>query len=791
MILRLGGLTMKAIKGLFILLLFFLVGCNDNHVPIIDIEGEITIPAEMEFNPVTGVTVFDVPVYYGDMTSPISMILTENLFVHQIYDSSISTSYYEVINDKGISLIPNSNYRYLYDANSNRIIASSNYFYLLDGEITEPQVAPYDFSYGYLCYDPENPNNELTPMYPENNERFAYAGQFYDNAAVVGIMVGDNLKFGVIDLEGNYLLNPVYDFIHTTITDNRVIVANGVVIYQFEDVSINDMNQVSYFSDEVGVYDLGLKTFVIPQTHSVISSLGNHQYFVYDSGDSSGKIMNLSNQVSISVTQGIVNLLPYNPLYYFGIAGYHIYVLEKETLKPVACFDRYRALLDYFGIVEVPNGYIYDYEEGDYAYNFNFVNPYPREYDFILNGGSFVVNQMDYLPAKEQMTFKLINHIGESVFEFPETVWVSEGYVIKDSYVPVIISNNGYGYYDTEGTMIELDYDYVSTITGGISIVGKRNEVTNQMVYYTYFQDNRQLKIIDFGVNTTNHTPIISEIVPGLYLLQISGEGFYQGYLINGYGDILLGKVEGIYQYSLKSISEDVSDIPIIEGYYQSVIGISPWENVPRKIISLTRSEAIDPSEYPLIRYPERIIGNGTIQPFVINFSQDSITHIYYQDNVVSSTAYSFDNSTKSLMFSDDYLAALGNGRHEFTLTSGTETVSIVIYGDDTPVTLHEYMYSEYPTIYYGNFFMEGTELFLHVEMVNIDSIDSITDLTINGVDCFSLMKSADYGTSYDNQPIYNFYLESDIEPYLVEGENIIRIGNSDRMIEYRIVYQK
>ena len=153
------------------------------------------------------------------------------------------------------------------------------------------------FTFGYMTYDPVT--KELVPMFAENNLRFYTAGYFIGGVALVSVKENDSILFGVIDTDGNYVVEPQYEMMADEMSDGLVIVALETEAFGFsEDFADACGKHVLYDStlmtevqkariyerksSTVGLLDATTGQSVLPCSYSFISRVMENTYFVKD-----------------------------------------------------------------------------------------------------------------------------------------------------------------------------------------------------------------------------------------------------------------------------------------------------------------------------------------------------------------------------------------------------------------------------------------------------------------------------------------------------------------------------
>ncbi len=159
----------------------------------------------------------------------------------------------------------------------------------------------WDFSdsylFGYMVYDPET--REFSPMYEDNNLRFYTAGYFINGVAQVSVKEGDEIRFGIIDEEGNYVVEPTYGMMADERIDGKLIVASeaeglSTMFYSgdncgrnigYDSTLMTNVQKARHYecgSQTVGIIDAKTGETVLPCSYSYVERVMDSTYFVID-----------------------------------------------------------------------------------------------------------------------------------------------------------------------------------------------------------------------------------------------------------------------------------------------------------------------------------------------------------------------------------------------------------------------------------------------------------------------------------------------------------------------------
>ena len=192
------------------------------------------------------------------------------------------------------------------------------------GNPTDPSVESLwdekdSYLFGYMVYDSET--KELSPLYEENNLRFYTAGYFIDGVAQVSVKVDDEIRFGIIDEDGNYVVEPVYEMMADERNNGALIVATeakgaSTMWYsgdncgrniEYDSTLMTNVQKTRRYecsSQTVGIIDAKTGENILPCSYSYVERVFDSTYFVIDN---SGKrfFFDVEKKSFIEVESGI------------------------------------------------------------------------------------------------------------------------------------------------------------------------------------------------------------------------------------------------------------------------------------------------------------------------------------------------------------------------------------------------------------------------------------------------------------------------------------------------------
>ena len=174
------------------------------------------------------------------------------------------------------------------------------------------------YMFGYMVYDPET--KSFAPMYEENNLRFYTAGYFMGGVAMVSVKEDDKILFGVIDAEGNYVVEPQYEMMADESIDNVVIVAleaepsskwgyapdNCVRLIGYDNTLMTNVQGTRVYaclSQSVGLINTLTGEDILPCSYAYIERVMDDTYFVIDN-EGAGFLYDISEGSFTAVEKG-------------------------------------------------------------------------------------------------------------------------------------------------------------------------------------------------------------------------------------------------------------------------------------------------------------------------------------------------------------------------------------------------------------------------------------------------------------------------------------------------------
>ncbi len=158
------------------------------------------------------------------------------------------------------------------------------------------------YGFGYLVYNEKN--GTIEPMYEENNLRFYTAGYFINGVAIVSVLDGETVKFGVINTKGEYVIEPTYGSmsdetyngvaiaavsvnnapsainnkpLSVTSTVGRVMVEDGM-----RHSRVQGKRQYAYVSETIGLIDIASGEQLLACEYKYIERIDGDIYYVVD-----------------------------------------------------------------------------------------------------------------------------------------------------------------------------------------------------------------------------------------------------------------------------------------------------------------------------------------------------------------------------------------------------------------------------------------------------------------------------------------------------------------------------
>ena len=697
--------------------------------------------------------------------------------------------------------------------------------------------------YGYLKIVNDDGDISIENLYDENNQRFTLAGIFQGDYAIVATGSVDQLKFGVINKSGDYVLEPTYDYINKEIVDNKIIVANNVTFIPFLWEGLHSeftyewlfkSDSIPYYSDEIGVYDLESGQLVIENTHDIVTCLGDNEYFVWDEAVpepitesdeettmittyfdvmmSYGKIINLANDSETILNDPYYFLMNYDDQYWLGLYKNLIYLVDKESGLAVAEYKKYSGLLDYFNIPTINNFYLNPSERHLLLYNFDtYMNNANREIDFIREDLYFAIEitEFDTEIEYDGEVWGLIDKYGDIVNEFPTDYYFYWGnfgddftthIVYRDSLIPFyhydsITNDMEYKYINMNGIIIDETFSYVSHFYNGYALCSKTFDVNGQDIEILYNIDAAgHMKQIDLGFNyySNQHydSSSITQVTKGIYYIKTSSG---KEVLINSYGNIISPEIE---LNTVEQIYYDFNESSIIPDHLETLLNGVAFKNdlllINRssngQLLYIIRDEYRASQDNPIVKmntrfYPdiETWVANRDIYPFIFNFNSTDIS-VYLDNVIVDPSNYNWNEELQHLLFSRTYIENLEDSILRFTIRAGDQATTVNIYKDGIPANVFEFN-NDYSAKLVSTFRRDRVYDYLFT-IYNIDSINTITDFYLNGIDISNYVTAGDNYQSVESQ----YYIDRDFLATLEPGIYLLTVGNSVRHITFTVI---
>lgn len=629
-----------------------------------------------------------------DKKSTISLLASENDSVIKGYEYELEGCYVSgyigkelfIIQDfgslawnkKGIGHRDGS-YLWSFDAQEGFFsISSMNENMIIVGNPTDSSVESLwddnsSYLFGYLVYDEES--KTLVPLYEDDNLRFYTATYFINGYAIVSVEVDGEILFGVINTEGEYVIEPGYAMIHDEAVNGIAISSKNITMLESEFptnslvgrniiysntlfTNVQHIRCFEYTTSTSGLVDVSNGEEILPCIYSYVEYIGNNEYFVIDS-EGSGYIFNALDRT-----------------------------IESSTVKCAYFSD---------GWVLVKN------EDGTIALRDSEGNMYSTE-ELYLGAEPFLrENSLDtYFSAEEALTMtniltaqreeKALTYRSEPKESFFDTVEGNDtGYKIwnkaHDQYIEADLVSCGYGriLFVKDNYVYRLDYDTF--------------EYTRLEIGYGGF-DKLNVFNKEGGGNAEFKT-YINLMGDGIYNVRIEqrmGEGsWWFDVIINEYGDIILDiavnatnrfdtNYLGVYDSALYEMAgnTDMKDnYFIIRNDGHACLLQFVRKNVFEKEPSGSGND--------IIEYPERNLSNDgssvVVSPFIFNFKDPSNIEVTFEGNVVDSQHYYYDASAQSLKFDPYYLDPImcdeeirEKGSFSFLVKAGDEEATVTFW---------------------------------------------------------------------------------------------------------------
>lgn len=519
------------------------------------------------------------------------------------------------------------------------------------------------YVFGYMTYDKET--RTLRPLYEENNLRFHTAGYFMDGVAIVSTKEGDKILFGIIDAEGNYVVEPTYEMMG--------------------DESVNDLLVVGITAepatDEYSFYDACGKHIIHDET--LMTAVQGTRYYE-----------------SKSQTVGIINkltgdyVLPCEYAYVERVTGDTYFVIDNEGAKFL-----YNAATDTRTAVE----------NGSYIY----LNSNWMLYLDDVNSAYFANSNFELFET-EGVAVELDTLIGDARFRIRERVNTNLVAAVRDEATRVALAGG------RTKTGIESTYDpdarvYTITVTATgdtLTVKSFTYPYNGSFLYtvenslYRYDMETRESTRIETGYGDytadyenkgESYYADVSELDEGVFVLRYNikmefGVGYYM-LLINDKGTILfdtdMNSVDQLTKNYLGKYDDalyELAGITEIEDNY--LLTRSDGEHFLLQFVRGEESvegitETVDLSN---TRRIDSLQTFSLLSPFALDLVGDEIT-VKLGDEFISADCYVYDADAHTLKllgnFFDGHFELFDvledDGFFEVTVTIGEESTVLRI----------------------------------------------------------------------------------------------------------------
>ena len=519
------------------------------------------------------------------------------------------------------------------------------------------------FSFGYMTYDEDK--RELKPLYEENNLRFYTAGYFIDGVALVSVKEGDKVLFGVIDSDGNYVVEPTYEMMADEPIDGAVIVAKEAKGNERDEfynsasgrhitydstlmTDVQGTRQYECTSNTVGIIDTHSGNVILPCTYSYVERVSGGTYFVID-GEGKRSLFDSETGEFTEVESGAYAYYNSEWMMYVDENGFG-YLADKElNLYDIDGLDAG----DFISQVHYRSRLLINTNVVSAICDANAIKP-----PIALIGVNGVIGEHDRETWKVTVTVEATGEVFENVDSYTEPY--NGAFFFTD--------NNSLYRYDMKAATVSM----IETGYGN----------------FTEDYDNR-------GVE---YYTTISMLDDGVFILRYIERAEYgQGYhmvIVNDKGTVLfeasINAVEnlmknylGKYDDALYSIAGSTN---IEDNYYVTKTDGS------HVLLQLVRGEDgevnADEADLDRTRTIDDLYTFAFLSPFKLNFTDGAEIKVTAYGVDISAEYYVYDSATQSLKFLSRVFDSNSgflidkyndNGAVEFTVTAGDESVTLTV----------------------------------------------------------------------------------------------------------------
>ena len=517
------------------------------------------------------------------------------------------------------------------------------------------------YRFGYMVYNEEK--KELVPMYAENNLRFYSAGYFINGVAMVSIKQNDKILFGIIDEEGNYVVEPQYEMMADESFDDVVIVAKnatpawegGLLNDTCGRMFVYDSNLMTYIqssrwyeckSQSVGLINTLTGESVLPCNYSFIERVMDDTYFLVDN-DGASFFYNVTTKSFAAVEEGVYS--------YFN-HDWMLYILHDNSVyfadKNLTLYDIGDVRIDLTTIVE-------RYRNATQGINTNVI--------------SAARDEQARLASEQEKPYKGID-VGEYKGSATTLTIVGTGDAIENV-TSFTQPYNGGMLYTMENSLYRYDMQ-------------TRKSVMVETGYGNYTQDY-------VGAGRKFYTTL-SELDEGVYILRYNIEDSwgrsYHMIIVNDLGEVLFEtSVNSVYNIGKNYLGK------YDEGVYELAGNTKIEDNY-----FLTR----DDGSHFLIQFVRGGAGSGSagtegelkhtrtvdasftidlLSPFKLDFADGSQISVCIDGQEISAENYVYDSQTQSLKvlgraFEVEMLEKMrSDGYKDILVTAGQQSVTLKI----------------------------------------------------------------------------------------------------------------
>ena len=218
---------------------------------------------------------------------------------------------------------------------------------IIVGSVDDSKIGTAQFTesytFGYMIYDKDT--KTVAPMYQQDNLRFYTAGYFNNGVALVSVKENDKILFGVINTEGEYVVEPTYEMMADEISENMVIVALQTEAAGQSDafndscgrnitydstlmVDIQGTRIYERKSSTVGLINTLTGKSVLPCSYSYIERVRENTYFVKDN-EGKGFLYDAKANAFTEVEGGVYTYFNSEWMLY-TVSGMEGYLVDKD-----------------------------------------------------------------------------------------------------------------------------------------------------------------------------------------------------------------------------------------------------------------------------------------------------------------------------------------------------------------------------------------------------------------------------------------------------------------------------